>query len=99
MARGRMPETDGALLPVADVDLPYVLRVKNGDTEAFGTLWEKYERVLREYFVRETHNRHEAEDLVSETLIAALQAIPRFRGVSLEPGSSAPNRSCTFQTI
>jgi RNA polymerase sigma factor (sigma-70 family) len=72
--------------------------VKNGDTEAFGTLWEKYERVLRQYFVRETRNRHEAEDLASETLIAALQAIPRFRGAALEPGSSAPDRPCTFQT-
>jgi RNA polymerase sigma factor (sigma-70 family) len=87
------------LVPAVDEDLQYVARVRAGDIAAFQPLWEKYERVLHVFFLRRTRNRLEAEDLTSETLVAALQAIPRFRGLALADANGAAPRPCTFRTF
>ena len=86
MARERVvPARADSYLPVVDTDLTYVTRVQDGDTEAFEPLWRKYERPLYQYFLRRTHHRQEAEDLASETLVAAFQSLPQFRGADTNP--------------
>jgi RNA polymerase sigma-70 factor (ECF subfamily) len=86
MARERvMPARADSYLPAVDKDLTYVTRVQDGDTEAFEPLWRKYERPLYQYFLRRTHHRQEAEDLASETLVAAFQSLPQFRGSGSNP--------------
>lgn len=99
MAREKVgPNGANALLSVADVDLAYVEQAKAGNTKAFRPLWEKYERALYQFFVKRVNDRQEAEDLASETLLAALQAIPHFRGSSLDSDRGAPAKHCTFRT-
>ncbi len=99
MARERVgsPEAS-ALLPMEDTDVPYVLRVKAGETEAFGPLWDKYERALYQFFLKQTGDRQDAEDLASETLIATLQSIPDFRGAILGNGKRVQEKNCSFKT-
>jgi len=87
-----------ALLSVADVDLAYVEQIKAGNTEAFEPLWEKYERPLFQFFLKRVKDRQEAEDLVSDTLIAAWQSIPQFRGATLGSEDKTPVKNCTFRT-
>lgn len=93
------PNGAQALLPAVDTDLPFVQRIKAGDTEAFGPLWEKYERALYQFFHKRIGDRQEAEDLASETLVAALRAIPQFRGASLDNGLNGPEKNCSFKTF
>jgi RNA polymerase sigma factor (sigma-70 family) len=85
-------------LPRADADIPYVQRIKAGETEAFQPLWEKYERALYQFFLRQTGSRQDAEDLASETLIATLQSIPEFRGATHGNGKKLQEDSCSFKT-
>ena len=98
MAREWVGSPASPLLPVADEDAPWVLRVKDGDQEAFRPLWEKYERGITQFFLQHTINRQEAEDLASDTLIAAMQSIPAFRGATLGNGPGASGKSCSFRT-
>lgn len=92
------PDGANALLSVADVDLAYVEQVKAGNTKAFRPLWEKYERALHQFFMKRVNDRQEAEDLASETLLAALQSMPHFRGSNPESERSVPTKHCTFRT-
>jgi RNA polymerase sigma factor (sigma-70 family) len=99
MARERVGSPEAtALLPMVDTDVPYVLRIKAGETDAFGPLWEKYERALYQFFLKQTGDRQDAEDLASETLIAALQSIPDFRGAILGNGKRVQEKNCSFKT-
>src|SRR5205085_8211937 len=98
MAREWVGPPASALLPVADEDAPWVLRVKDGDQEAFRPLWEKYERGITQFFLQQTRNRQEAEDLASDTLIAAMQSISTFRGATRGDGLGASGKSCSFGT-
>ncbi|HZP83378.1 MAG TPA: sigma-70 family RNA polymerase sigma factor [Chthonomonadaceae bacterium] len=91
-----------------DTDLSYVLRAKKGDQTAFAPLWDKYWRSLYAYFARRVSSREEAEDLASETLLAAFDQIPAFRGQvpqdteNAAPRPHAPDSSaqqCSFQTF
>jgi RNA polymerase sigma-70 factor (ECF subfamily) len=99
MARDRVdPKGFNALLPTADTDLPYVERVRKGDTEAYGLLWRKYEHALYQFFLKRTNDRQESEDLASETLFAAMQSIPQFRGATLDTTSEYRRKNCSFRT-
>ncbi|MCC6728522.1 MAG: RNA polymerase sigma factor [Chthonomonadales bacterium] len=81
----------------ADPDRPWVERVRSGDQEAFVSLWRKYERGLLRFFYSRVEDRPDAEDLASETLIAAMEAIPRFRGVGR--ADDGTEIGCTFHTF
>jgi RNA polymerase sigma factor (sigma-70 family) len=99
-----------AASPDADVDLPNLLRARTGDQAAFAPLWDKYWRSLSAYFARRIHDRDEAEDLASETLLAAFDQIPAFRGLAAQDTDEADRprrrddpdlraRHCSFQTF
>src|SRR5260221_392215 len=59
---------------------PTVLdRTREGDPEAFATLWHEYQPSLLRY-LRVTTNGDTADDIASETWAAVATAITRFRG-------------------
>lgn len=64
-----------------DLDRPDVLRARNGDQNAFAPLWERHWRTLFRYFACRVSSREEAEDLASDTLLAAFDQLPAFRGL------------------
>ncbi len=51
---------------------------KNGDTEAFGKLVERYQRRVYTVIYRFVRNHTEADDLAQEAFIRAFKAIGRF---------------------
>jgi len=51
---------------------------KNGDTEAFGKLVERYQRRVYTVIYRFVRNHTEADDLAQEAFIRAFKAIDRF---------------------
>lgn len=105
-ASGRRDAT--ACLSESDTDLPHVQRAREGDQAAYRALWEKHWPDLCAYFARRVLSREEAEDLASETLLAAYDQLPSFRGIAASHDStpalaSAPQpsgmaRQCTFRT-
>lgn len=100
MAREQSGHTESTrLFPTADADLWFVQQVIAGDTEAFKPLWEKYERPVYQFFLHRVNDRHDAEDLASDTMLAVLQSIPRFRGASPEGDSDRVEASCSFRTF
>ncbi len=108
--RGQAAQASPVGRPNADADLSIVLRARQGDQTAYAPLWEKYWRSLYAYFARRIRSREEAEDLASETLLAAFDQIPTFRGLGtpdssvtdespLDNASGALAQQCSFQTF
>lgn len=67
-----------ARLVQPDPDLALVLKHQAGDADAFALLWRKYEPRLRRFFLRATRSDADADDLASETMLAALGALERY---------------------
>ncbi len=59
-------------------ELDLVNRLKQGDTEAFASLFEDYAHPLLRYLARLTGRNEMAEDLVHDTLLMAVQKIAFF---------------------
>ncbi|MBB6346637.1 sigma-70 family RNA polymerase sigma factor [Nonomuraea muscovyensis] len=55
-----------------------VLRAKTGDTEAFGTLYDRYVDLVYRYIYYRVGSHPLAEDLTSETFLRALRRITGF---------------------
>lgn len=55
-------------------------RAQQGDGLAFDSLIEPLRRPLFSYIYRMVTNRSDAEDLLQDTLVRALESLPRFRG-------------------
>jgi RNA polymerase sigma factor (sigma-70 family) len=89
-------EGDGLL--AADPDLVLMQKARANDQAAMTTLWNRYYSCLCAYYRKNVHQREEAEDLASETLLAALTQLPSFRGDRIEGRESDPRKRCTFQT-
>jgi DNA-directed RNA polymerase specialized sigma24 family protein len=92
--------------PSEDPDRVLVDRARSGDSVAYTNLWNQYWPALCRFFARQISCREEAEDLASETLVAAFTNLSDFRGQTTEtpsraesglPSSSASAR-CTFRT-
>jgi RNA polymerase sigma-70 factor (ECF subfamily) len=63
-----------------------IVRVQNGDAEAYDTLVSKYLRRVVAIAWSITRNAHDAEDLAQEAFVKAYQSIGRFRlGESFGP--------------
>ncbi|MCK2214637.1 sigma-70 family RNA polymerase sigma factor [Actinomadura sp. ATCC 31491] len=63
----------------ADVDLrALVLHAKNGCTESFGTLYDRYVDLVYRYIYFRVGSHQLAEDLTSETFLRALRRIADF---------------------
>ena len=56
-----------------------LVRAARTDTEAFALLYDRYVQRLYHYCYHRTNNVHDAEDLTSQTFLAALEAFPRYR--------------------
>ncbi|HEV2471663.1 MAG TPA: RNA polymerase sigma factor [Chthonomonadales bacterium] len=66
----------------SDLEQQLVALAQSGDSKAVALLWEQNWDRLRGYFLRQTGNQDDAEDLASETLLSAVQHLAQFRGWS-----------------
>lgn len=86
---GHLPKTAGVTQPVRSNELAaredasedlrrLVLRAKTGDTDAFGTLYDRYLDLVYRYVYFRVGSHPLAEDLTSETFLRALRRIADF---------------------
>lgn len=54
-----------------------------GDARAFGELYERYRQPLYRYCLARSSSPHEAEDLVSEVFLKAMESLARYRDQGL----------------
>jgi RNA polymerase sigma-70 factor, ECF subfamily len=66
----------------ADVDLPLVRAARSGSFEAFEQLVAKYERPIFTLAMRIVQKEHDAEEVVQETFLSAVEHIKGFREAS-----------------
>jgi RNA polymerase sigma-70 factor, ECF subfamily len=77
-----MPSLD--LQPSEDTETTLIARWRTGDMTAGHCLLRREIQPLRHYFSRRVSCRADAEDLAQRTLLASIDALPRFReGVEL----------------
>jgi RNA polymerase sigma-70 factor (ECF subfamily) len=67
---------------VSLVDSSCVARARRGDHEAFTQLVEQHHARVWRFLLKWVGNRHDADELVQETFLAAWQRLPGFRGES-----------------
>ena len=60
-------------------NIEWVREARAGDSEAFSKLYETIYKELYKFALYTLKNTYDAEDIVSETVIAAWQEIPRLR--------------------
>lgn len=53
-------------------------RARQGETEAFGLIYDVYAPKLYAFIYHKVHHRETAQDLLADTFMRALQAIPRY---------------------
>ena len=56
-----------------------LLRAAQTDSQAFGTLYDRYVQRVYRYCYYRTSNASDAEDLTAQIFLAALEALPRYR--------------------
>ena len=59
------------------VSTPLVRATQSGDASAFGQLYERYRDPVFRYCLSRTGAKHEAEDLVADVFIRAMEALDR----------------------
>jgi RNA polymerase sigma-70 factor (ECF subfamily) len=64
--------------PPTDTIKSLVERAQNGDSEAFGRIYDHYANTIYSYVYNRTGSRTTAEDLTSETFLRALRRIDTF---------------------
>lgn len=67
----------------AGADAALVQAAQAGDVRAFGELYELYRQPLYRYCLARTDSVHEAEDLVSEVFLKAMESLARYRDQGL----------------
>lgn len=63
---------------MTDPDAELMLRVKNGDSEAFSGLVEKYKQPIINLMFRMVHDLEEAEDLAQNVFVRVYQSADRY---------------------
>ncbi len=61
-------------------DRSLVEMAQGGDESAFADLYQRYHRRLYRYCLRRVGNSHDAEEVVQETFVRAVTALPQFAG-------------------
>lgn len=77
-----MPESDHTFLSRAalrEEDDTGQVAAARRDPEAFGALYDRYVQPVYRYLLSRLRNQEEAQDLTSQTFLAAYQAFPRYR--------------------
>jgi len=64
-------------------DAALVLAAQSGDPGAFGELYERYRQPVYRYCLARSSSPHEAEDLVSEVFLKAMESLARYRDQGL----------------
>lgn len=59
-------------------DEQVIKQVKDGDSEAFGMLYEQYAEVIFRYVYSHLESRLDAEDLTEEIFLRAWRALPKY---------------------
>jgi RNA polymerase sigma-70 factor (ECF subfamily) len=59
-----------------------LVRVADGDRDAFRELYLRYHRRLARFLARHTHRREDAEEIINDTLWIVWQRAGEFRGAS-----------------
>ena len=67
----------------AGAEAALVQAAQAGDARAFGELYERYRQPLYRYCLARTDSPHEAEDLVSEVFLKAMESLARYRDQGL----------------
>jgi RNA polymerase sigma-70 factor (ECF subfamily) len=66
-------------MPLRQFDDEQVIqKVKSGDAEAFGVLYDQYAEVIFRYVYSHLDNRLDAEDLTEEIFLRAWKALPKY---------------------
>jgi RNA polymerase sigma-70 factor (ECF subfamily) len=60
-------------------DIPALIAEALEDPAAFGRLYDRYVQPVYRYAYSRLDNAHEAEDITSQTFIAAYESLPRYR--------------------
>jgi RNA polymerase sigma-70 factor (ECF subfamily) len=64
-------------------DAALVRAAQAGDARAFGELYERYRQPLYRYCLARSSSPHEAEDLVSDVFLKAMESLARYRDQGL----------------
>jgi RNA polymerase sigma-70 factor (ECF subfamily) len=64
-------------------DAALVHAAQAGDARAFGELYERYRQPLYRYCLARSSSPHEAEDLVSDVFLRAMESLARYRDQGL----------------
>ena len=75
----------------ADAHLAHLART---DAEAFAELYRRHVTSVYRYHMAHTGNVNDAEDLTSQTFMAALEGIRSYRGTGSFPGSDPHDPGC-----
>ena len=67
----------------AGADAALVRAAQRGDARAFGELYERYRQPLYRYCLARSDSPHEAEDLVSDVFLKAMESLARYRDQGL----------------
>lgn len=60
-------------------DIYYIRRIRQGDTECFGCLLDRYSHSVFSLIVRLTGNKEDAEELTQDVFLKVFQQLGRFR--------------------
>ena len=63
-------------------DQSYIDRIRDGDTNAFGKLVDRYKDLVFTLCLRMTGNREEAEEVAQDTFLKAYRSLGKFKGES-----------------
>src|SRR2546430_6334531 len=64
-------------------DAALVRAAQAGDVRAFGALYERHRQAVYRYCLARSSSPHEAEDLVSEVFLKAMESLARYRDQGL----------------
>lgn len=66
-----------------DEEIEALVRAAQRDRAAFSLLYDRYVRPVYRYHFNRVGNADDAQDLTAQTFLAALEALPRYRGRGL----------------
>lgn len=69
---------DGIPPVMAPTDIQLIEKIRDGDTAAFGALYERYIRRIHAFVYYRTHHRETAEDLTSQVFLKAMEGLRTF---------------------
>jgi len=72
-------KADRKLQAMVQDDIPALIDAAREDPAAFGQLYERYVHPIYRYVYSRVESTHEAEDITSQTFMAAYEALERYR--------------------